>query len=426
MIDGLAILLVAAAALLCASAAWVATNYFGRSLVSPFVVIPLSSFLYLASNGFRTLFEGQALEPPDIKIFLVGCLGLTAFVAGGGIGQARAARVEPTPDPVIAIAGYLLVVAGLLGQVYLLQTEGPLFFLEGKGARNLAQASLGPEKFAKDLLIPGQILLSLYYTRKKNWAAKPFLIASALVFCVFFLYEVRSAIALQFITFLYFYNRNVTPLSWRQLVVGASALFLLGAIGKYFFYYGRLWIGGEDLVINVDRDLIALTLTQHEFFAWVEILRNLEGEFLFGETIYRSLLSTLQPGFLGGESYSPTQWYADRYEAAAAQLGYGRGFTFLGELYVNFGTAGMALLLFLFGIAIRRAEDDRRYDFVAAFASGAFPFLWTGNSALLFKTYGVIYLCLPLLMLAILWLARRGLAQLARVDARTRPRRAAE
>jgi hypothetical protein len=85
------------------------------------------------------------------------------------------------------------------------------------------------------------------------------------------------------------------------------------------------------------------------------LLEEMEHEdFFWGRTLWWDVRRVFIPGFLGYSMTTPGEWYARRRYPLLLALGGGRGFTIVGEGYMNFGVPGVILWFVLIGLAVKR------------------------------------------------------------------------
>ena len=368
----------------------IATLVYRRSsLISPLASIPFFSFLYLSGWVFFQESIGKSVTVNDFLLIIVGLLSVIFFSIGG----LSVKKVHMTYQPLslirIKLTALFLVSLGLslFSIVYI--KYGFVFFVSGKGVRNLIYQEMGFEKFAKDFLVVGVFLLNYYYLRVNKFLSILYLSLLLISILLLISLEVRSALSIIMLSFIYFYDKYVTKIANYKILLLFLLLISLGAIAKELFYALRQVVSSNHTNPQLYRAIYSVFIN-HEFYAWFEIFQNLKTEFVAGDTFLRGFLSVFQPSFMGGEGFSATQWYANKYLPDIAKQGFGRGFSFIVELYINFTIIGMLLIMFLFGRGLAILERSERF-LIPSFCVSAFPFIWTGSSSILLKQYFLIY-----------------------------------
>ncbi|MEX0315395.1 MAG: hypothetical protein AB3N18_14560 [Allomuricauda sp.] len=369
---------------------WYLVSAKAYSLLSPICVIPFFGFFYLSGWIFHKEKIGGEVSFNETLLLGTALIFLLVFMIGGSLNLKLpvTARRDLNLQSVF-LTGFLVYSISLfLFIVIFLQFGGEYFFIS-KGARNLLSRTMGFEKFAKDIMVSGIILLSYYFCRVRR-VTSPMFVAVFLTSIFFFIVlENRSALAIVLLTSLYFFHQYVKAIkNWNLVVVYGSLLFL-GSIAKEIFYGLRVYVAEGWFAPQVGQALTS-ALSQHEFYSWLEIFKNLQYSFVYGETFVKSLKSFVMPGFLGGESYSAAQWYVDTFLPEVAEVGNGRAFSMIVELYINFTVIGLWLVGFTAGVVINHLERKQVF-LLTAFITSTFPFIWTGNSAVLLKQYFAIY-----------------------------------
>jgi len=369
---------------------WYLISAKGRSFLSPICVIPFFGFFYLSGWIFYKEKIGGEVSLNETLLLGAALMFLLAYMIGGSFNLRLPLATRPSINMQnIYLTSIILYSISFFLFITIFLQFGSEYFFVSKGARHLLSRTMGFEKFAKDIMISGMILLNYYFCRVRR-VTSPIFVALLLISILFFIVlENRSALAITLLTFLYFFHQYVKAIkNWHLVVVYGSLLFL-GSIAKEMFYWLRIYIT-EGWFVPRMGDALGSVLSQHEFYAWLEIFKNLQYSFVYGETFVKSLKSFLMPGFLGGESYSAAQWYVDTFLPEVAELGNGRAFSMIVELYINFTIVGLWLIGFIAGVIINHLERKQVF-LLTAFITSTFPFIWTGNSAVLLKQYFAIY-----------------------------------
>jgi len=354
-------------------------------------VILFYSLFYL--QGY--ILKYQTLSYIDIKIYLIAVTFIIFFIIGS---YGKTIKKETTIDFYrLKITGYIIYFFSIYLFLISFYKYGISFFLIGKGTRTLLYNSAGFEKFAKDIMIAGIIVLNFYFVRPKYIKRFMYKFIFVFSFLIFFLLENRSAIVIELYTFLYLYNRNIKHINNFLILIFLFSTIIMATLGNSLIYSFKIFLITSSFHINIT-NIIYESFIQHEFYAWFEIFKNLHNVFVGGETFLQTIKSFLWPHFLGGEHFSLTDWYAENYlPYELFKKGYGRGFSFLVELYINFGIVLTIIFGFLIGKIFKKLENSGYY-IVSAFIVSVFPFFWTGQLALLFKQYLAIYFLMPFLI----------------------------
>jgi oligosaccharide repeat unit polymerase len=364
-------------------------SYRKTSLISPLATIPFFSFLYLSGWIFYQESIGKSITENDLMLIGIGLLSILFFTMGGLSKKKINAPISLPSLPRIKITALLLVMLSLFLFVLIYQKYGTQFFFLGKGVRSFMYVEMGFEKFAKDLLIPGIFLLNYYYIRTGKVFNILYILLLLVAILLLIILEVRSGLAIVALSFLYFYDKYRKKINNYKIFIIFIILIFVGAVAKELFYALRQVVSLNDTNIHFSEALMSVFI-KHEFYAWFEIFKNLQSEFLAGETFLKGFLSAIHPTFLGGDGYTPAQWYVDSYLPDKAAEGFGRGFSFIVELYINFSIVGLLFIMFIFGRGLITLENSQNF-LMPAFATGIFQFIWTGNSSMLLKQYFFIY-----------------------------------
>lgn len=77
------------------------------------------------------------------------------------------------------------------------------------------------------------------------------------------------------------------------------------------------------------------------------------GPFFAGETLVWDLRRAVLPGFLFPAEKDPTRWFNETFYPEVLEKGGGKGFTLVGEGYMNFGAFGVVIWFLLLGAFVR-------------------------------------------------------------------------
>jgi hypothetical protein len=85
-----------------------------------------------------------------------------------------------------------------------------------------------------------------------------------------------------------------------------------------------------------------------------ELLDEMRGqEFFWGKTLWWDIKWAFVPGFMDHGLPGPGRWFNERRYPRLVAMGGGRGFTLVGEGYMNFGSTGVVLWFSLLGWSVR-------------------------------------------------------------------------
>lgn len=375
-----------------------------KFLLSPTNFISLTSFLYLNGWIFYKNSIGENLDGYEYLLYIIPFLFLSFFHLGSlqNIKSINLPRIKINHN-ILFQTGYLIYFLSLFLFIVIIIKYGFSFFLLGKGLRNLTYLNSGIEKYAKNLLLSSTFLLSYLFI--KGFRKSGFIFALMYILSLFFLFllEVRSGIAILIFSSTYFYHFFRKKLSNTYLYLSTIFLFILGISAKPTFYYllrpfSELSLEKYFLKVSF---YISNFLNNSEFHSWFKILNDVKFDFYSGNLTFNSIKSFFIPSLLGGDSFSSTNWYAEKYLPELSQKGIGRGFSFLVESYLDWTLIGMCLLAFIYGAFLAYCEKHSHH-YICGFATSTFPFIWTGNVSLLIKNYFFFYFFVPAIIYIIL------------------------
>jgi hypothetical protein len=359
-----------------------------------------------------TALRGDSLRSNDYPRFAVYALALLCFVVAYEITRPASRRVDDEGyDPLFGTVGWLFIACGALAFGVLVDRYGLEFFWMAKSDVYLLSETLGPEKFAKDLVMTGCIILAYDACRRRRLN---------FVFVVLFLGTLalgvvlsrRSMIVTTLAATAFYYHHAVRPLTTRWLMVMGVCGLLIG--GAWNQVYGLL-LGypGYSFTLS-DRVWLVENTAFFHLRSSDEIWANLwDGSPELGRTYMNAARGALLPRFLGGEPYSLNAWYTERYFGDLAGTGTGFAFSGLVESYINFGPVGPLILLSVLGFLARKADTmlpTTRALFLRGVAFGSLPEIFMGEFSSFLKFQIVFFCVIPY---ASYWVLR-GLRELLR------------
>jgi len=143
------------------------------------------------------------------------------------------------------------------------------------------------------------------------------------------------------------------PISrWMLACIAVGVIMLVPILGDL----KKVLLRDSDTAIMVNA--MALRVLNDEFLTGSEnlqyYLRNAAFEpFYFGETLLWDLNRAFLPGFIFPEGPDPQRYFNVTFFPEVVEQGGGRGFTLVGEGYMNFGAWGVALWFLLLGVFAR-------------------------------------------------------------------------
>lgn len=170
------------------------------------------------------------------------------------------------------------------------------------------------------------------------------------------------------------YDYLITISKLQKIILVVSAVFAILIMQSVKMMYREIvWFGGEKYSITEKLDLFSNLVEQQTQEGisneetekstisrinqgWIisHTMNNMEhgGEFLQGETIYRTILSVILPGSLYGDKLMPQERreYFEIFTGRSLGRTVSMGISVLGEAYGNYGTFGASIFMFLFGL----------------------------------------------------------------------------
>lgn len=167
-------------------------------------------------------------------------------------------------------------------------------------------------------------------------------------------------------TLLIYHHYVIRRFSVRQVALFGAIGFLLMSVGGVLrgipigdFLTAQTWIDIQQMPLS---DLFyAITGTGEFSTTWLhfpemmEKIANMELDYLFGLSYLQTPLIFVPRILYPNRPLVLSEWYVSTYYSDIATEGGGMGFFFLGEAYLNFGVAGIFLLMFVAGILYRTA-----------------------------------------------------------------------
>lgn len=186
----------------------------------------------------------------------------------------------------------------------------------------------------------------------------------------------RSQVMYYALTVAIFYHYAVHRLSMKQvLAIGAVGFVCLNLWG---LLRGSNYRSVNDLVRTVTEDVVqshatgtfrenwAYTLTQGEFVVPFETMPQMiksagdEIPFEWGWTYLRAPLFFIPSAIFPERPQALANWYMERFYGGGYGENEGRQFFFLAEAYLNFGPAGIPLLMLIWGLALGFLDKYRQ------------------------------------------------------------------
>lgn len=139
---------------------------------------------------------------------------------------------------------------------------------------------------------------------------------------------------------------------WLLIVIAASAIALVPVLSDLKNALIR------ETAPTIGLEGIALRVLGDEFITGSENLQLFltsmgAGPFYYGETLLWDLERASLPGFVYPSSVDPTSHFNQLFFPEVLEQGGGRGFTLVGEGYMNFGPLGVALWFVVLGLFVR-------------------------------------------------------------------------
>jgi hypothetical protein len=367
-----------------------------------------------------SLADGIALEGEDYLRFGLYGMAIVVFIACYEVARparslGRAAARESTYDGLMGTVGWLFLAIGA-GLLYLLNAKlGVGLLYISKPELYSFYRSLGPEKFAKDFVVAGTVVLSYHYCRLRRFPPS-FILVILGVIALTAILSARATLSVILGTFVFYYHNFVRPLPNRLVVGGIAILVLL--FGTWFEVLALVLPEETYLGGSYSFDVTSVEWWRRHglifyLHSWYEIWRDIWGrEPQWGLTFVRALAATVWPRFLGGPEVSLTDWYVDQYGLNVVE-GEGRAFSLVAEAYMNAGWAGPLILFGVLGVLARKADTvtKKRMVFIRGVWFGSLIYIFMGDSTNILKGPVMFYIVLPVALHWFLgWLRHVALA----------------
>lgn len=100
--------------------------------------------------------------------------------------------------------------------------------------------------------------------------------------------------------------------------------------------------------VNIGENNILVSLLSGEFISAGRnletlLLHNLKWDYFYGTTLFWDIRRVLTPGF-SGVNYTSISWFAETFHWREMQVFQGRGFTLIGEGFINFSYIGVVII----------------------------------------------------------------------------------
>jgi O-antigen polysaccharide polymerase Wzy len=127
-----------------------------------------------------------------------------------------------------------------------------------------------------------------------------------------------------------------------------------------------------------------------------------DGPFFFGETLLWDIKRAVLPGAIFPTERYPTRWFNETFYPDVLALGGGRGFTLVGEGYMNFGAVGVILWFLLLGCFVKylyvRATESLAWLAVYVVSMPLIVFIIRADFSHLISQFGK-HILLPMVLL---------------------------
>src|SRR5437773_1830368 len=255
----------------------------------------------------------QSLGSNDYSRFALYGLAMVCFIVAYEVTRPASHRGSGGDgyDPLFGVVGWILILAGALAFGVLVDRYGLEFFWLSKSDVYLLSEDLGPEKFAKDLVMTGAIILSYDACRRRRLNVSFFIIyAGTLVLGV--LLSRRSMLLTMLAALAFYYHHAVRRLPTKWLVVMGSGFLAIGGVWNQVYGF-MLGYPGYSFAFT-DREWWVENNPFFQLRSSDEIWTNVwNSQPELGRTYINAFKAALVPRFLGGTTDSLNTWYTERY-----------------------------------------------------------------------------------------------------------------
>jgi hypothetical protein len=337
----------------------------------------------------------ESLRSRDYPRFVLYALATLCFIFAYEVTRPASSRDwsdETRYDLLFGAAGWILIGAGVLAFGVLVERYGLEFLWMAKSDVYLLSEELGPEKFAKDLVMTGTIILAYDACRRRRFSVA-FVTVYLGTLAVGVALSRRSMLLTTLAATAFYYHHAVRPLRTRWLVAAGIAGLVVG--GAWNQVYGLL-LGypGYSFTIS-DQEWWTQNNPFYQLRSSDEIWANVWGsQPELGRTYINAAKGVLLPRFLGGQANSLGAWYMERFVADQAGTGVGVAFSGLVESYINFGLVGPLMVFTLLGFLARKADtmSPTRLLFLRGLAFGSLPEIFMGEFSSFLK-FQIVFFC---------------------------------
>jgi len=366
----------------------------GLSLIQFRVAFIGMATIFGVSPIVVAILGSQSLRSSDYPRFALYALAMLCFVVAYEITRPASRRRagEDSYDALFGVVGWVFIVAGVLAFGVFVDRNGLEFLWMAKSDVYLLSEDLGPEKFAKDLVMTGAIILGYDACRRRLLNA-PFLIVYVGTLALGVVLSRRSMLLTMLAALAFYYHHAVRPLPAKWLVVVGIGFLSIG--GAWNQVYGFL-LGYPGYAFTLtDRDWWVENNPFFQLRSSDEIWTNVwNSQPELGRTYINAFKAVLVPKFLGGTAHSLNTWYTERYFGELVGTGAGFAFSELVESYINFGLIGPLMVFSVLGFLARKADtvSPIRLLFLRGLAFGSLHEVFMGEFANLLK-FQIVFFC---------------------------------
>lgn len=327
-----------------------------------FVLRPIQALVEYQRGNSYLLVEFSTLA----RALILGALGNLSFYVGYRRRQAGektprdSSNTAPWAKAKVIVLSICYMIFGVAGFGYSLIRSGGLgeFLTSLQGRRMIMESNSYIFASMLNLLYVASAILGIYYFRKRRLALL-FILSFVLSLLLGFMQGGRAIILVYLLSMLiiFYYSRKSRKAVRGRAIVLIVIFFILSSlfivqVGSYRMAFER-----GDYVQRTGQSLIwygNTFLQEFSQFDWfAKVLENTPEliPIQYGRT-YLEYFTQFVPRFIWEEKPLPIE-----YRITSLILGYESGspFTMIGELFINFGTIGVVLGMFLFGAVTKKA-----------------------------------------------------------------------
>ncbi|MDC3411851.1 O-antigen polysaccharide polymerase Wzy [Terrihalobacillus insolitus] len=333
-------------------------------LAVQFVFFGGNSILKLFNFDSKDHFTGYALTDNDYVITnSIIILAILFFVFGAAISKTKKGKIRIVTKKIVYsndnlnISGLILLIVGMVS--FLIDFDISWFVSSYKG---FGETTLFRLLWSVCLPTSGFVYAT---SNKRHNKIIGFIVLLFISFLYILMGNRGYSISL-FLTIVWLYDNQVKKISKVKLIF--TSLLIIFIIGL-FFQMKEFTIQQKlsifDNIKNIQLESVFLSLFEESSVTYRTLIYTiqsipLEKGFDWGLS-YLWAFTTIIPNIFGTSIHpsllyyqNPSEWIAWTYSPIQASLGYGFGFSNIGEAYFNFGLIGVIIVMFIFGFFIAK------------------------------------------------------------------------